>query len=45
MIDIDQIAELEHDVFCRNRDSQIGGFLIQASCWELGAGMDDTTLF
>jgi len=45
--DIEPAAKrlLEHDVFCRNRDSQIGGFLIQASCWELGAGMDDTTLF
>lgn len=39
------VRALEHDVFCRNRDSQIGGFLIQASCWESGASMDDTTLF
>jgi putative transposase len=31
-----QRRELEHDVFYWNRDSQRGGFLIQASCWERG---------
>ncbi|MVT55986.1 helix-turn-helix domain-containing protein [Bradyrhizobium yuanmingense] len=30
---------LEHDVFCRNRDSQRGKFLIQTPCWRTGASM------
>src|SRR5580700_3791375 len=36
---------LEHVVFFRNRDSQLGEFLIQAPCWGTGASMDDATLF
>ena len=29
-------GNLEHVVFFRNRDSQLGGFLIQTPCWERG---------
>src|ERR1700688_4285089 len=36
---------LEHVVFFRNRDSQLGEFLIQTPCWGTGASMDDATLF
>jgi adenosyl cobinamide kinase/adenosyl cobinamide phosphate guanylyltransferase len=36
---------LERVVFVRNRDSQWGGYLIQAACWGTGASMNDATLF
>ena len=45
LIDDLRRRRLEHDVFYRNRDSQLGEFLIQAPCWGTGASMDDTTLF
>jgi GMP synthase (glutamine-hydrolysing) len=32
----DEITLLEHVVFFRNRDSQLGGFLIQTACWGTG---------
>ncbi|HEV7879306.1 twin-arginine translocation signal domain-containing protein, partial [Bradyrhizobium sp.] len=38
-------AVREHVVFYQNRDSNWSGFLIQTSCWEQGASMDDATLF